>query len=258
MNEKIFVSGVKSGLGKYLYEKLDGFGLTRDTSEKELELVKKRGKLDVIIHCAFNSKRGITSENLYDYISDNVFLTKKLVSLPHKKFIFISSIEVYPKNNILHKEDEIIDVDKISNLYGLTKLISEAIIKKHCNNYLILRATALLGGYSRKNSLLRILQDKECVLTLAPESSFNYVLHSDVLEFIKYALEKDIIGIYNLAASKNIQLKEVAEIYNKEVKFGSYYYKTGDIDNSKISSIFPIFKKTSEDNIKRFIEEENI
>ncbi|RLF36491.1 MAG: hypothetical protein DRM99_02630, partial [Thermoplasmata archaeon] len=63
MNEKIFVSGVKSGLGKYLYEKLDGFGLTRDTSEKELELVKKRGKLDVIIHCAFNSKRGITSEN---------------------------------------------------------------------------------------------------------------------------------------------------------------------------------------------------
>jgi len=254
MSYKIFTTGVKSGLGRYIYKTLGGFGFTRNTTDKDFERIAKGEKLDALVHCAFNSKRGFSSADIFDYTSDNILLTKKLLDIPCKKFIFISSVDVYPKNNKLHNEDEIIYAENIESLYGLSKIISESIIQKNCKNCLILRGTALLGKYSRKNSLLKILNDKKCNLTLSPESSFNYVLHSDIVDFIKISIDKDIKGVYNLASSKNIKLGEVAEIYKKDVKFGSFCYNTGEIDNKKISSVFPVFKNTSKQNIERFLE----
>jgi nucleoside-diphosphate-sugar epimerase len=253
---RILVTGTRSGLGKYVHENLGGLALTRHTPAEERKKIKN-SIVDVIIHCAFNSRRGVNSDNLYQYIQDNVNLTEELVSIPHKKFIFISSIDVYPKRKGNHSEDEIIDIDSLNGIYGITKLMSESIIKNQCRNYLILRASALLGKYSRKNSLLRILEDKDCTLTLSGNSRFNYVLHSDVLDFIKFSIEHDIKGIYNLASSDNITLSEVAEMTDKKVKFGSYFYDAGNIDNSKISSVFPAFKKTSKEVIAQFIGERN-
>jgi nucleoside-diphosphate-sugar epimerase len=250
---RILTTGILSGLGKYLHENLGGISLTRATSPEDMEKIKKEG-VDVIIHCAFNSRRGINSDSLYHYLEDNVLLTEKLVFIPHKKFIFLSSVDVYPKKAIVHSEDEIIDVDSINGIYGITKLMSESIVKNHCENYLILRGTALLGKYTRKNSLIKIIEDEECILTLADDSRFNYVLHSDILDFIKFSIDHDLVkGIYNLASSENVTLSEVANMLGKKVKFGTYLYDVGNIDNSKISSVFPAFKKTSKEIVTQFI-----
>jgi len=248
----VLTTGILSGLGKHIYENLGGIALTRDLSTKDREEIKNRGA-DVIIHCAFNSRRGINSESLYPYLEDNVLLTKELVSFPHKKFVFLSSVDVYPENTGVHSEDEIIDVDSLNGIYGITKLMSESIVRNHCENHLILRGTALLGKYSRKNSLLRIIEDKECILTLSGSSVFNYVLHSDILDFIKFSIDNDIKGIYNLASSENVTLSEVADMLGKKVNFGSYKYDVGQIDNGKISSLFPAFKKTSREVITQFV-----
>lgn len=250
----ILTTGSGSGLGRYIYENLGGIGLDRNTSSKEREKIKNKG-VDVIIHCAFNSNKGINSNSLYPYFEDNVLLTKELISFPHKKFIFFSSVEVYPKNEKVHSEDEIVDVDSVKGIYGITKLLSESIIKHHCPNYLILRATALLGKYSRKNSLIKIIEDKDCILTLSGNSRFNYVLHSDVLDFIKLSIENDLKGIYNLASSGNITLSEVAERLGKKVQFGNYLYDVGNISNNKISALSPAFRKTSIEVINQFVEE---
>ena len=249
---RILTSGVFSGLGKYIHENLGGTDLTRDTSPEDMEEIENSG-VDVIIHCAFNSRRGINSDSLYYYLEDNVLFTKKLVSIPHKKFIFLSSVDVYPNGVGTHPEDEIIDMDSISGIYRITKLMSESIVKTHCVNYLILRGTALLGKYSRKNSLIKIIEDDKCILTLSSDSRFNYVLHSDILDFIKFSIDHDLKGIYNLASSENVTLLEVANILGKKVKFGNYLYDVGNIDNSKISYVFPVFKKTSKEIITKFI-----
>jgi len=251
-DKRIFTTGILSGLGKYIHENLGGIGLTRATSPEDMEKIKNSG-VDVIIHCAFNSRRGINSDSLYYYLEDNVLFTKKLVSIPHKKFIFLSSVDVYPKGVGTHPEDEIIDMDSISGIYKITKLMSESIVKTHCVNYLILRGTALLGKYSRKNSLIKIIEDDKCILTLSSDSRFNYVLHSDILDFIKFSIDHDLKGIYNLASSENVTLLEVANILGKKVQFGNYLYDVGNIDNSKISYVFPIFKKTSKEIITKFI-----
>jgi len=254
IKEKIFTTGINSGLGKYIYENLGGEGLDRDTSFEECEKIKKEG-VDVIIHCAFNLRKNIDSNSLYDYLEDNVFLTKNLLSIPHKKFIFISSLEVYPTNQNIHPEEEVINLDSLDNIYAVTKLMSETIVRNNCKNCLILRASGLLGKYSRKNSLIKIISEKKCSLTLSEKSEFNYVLHSDVLDFIKFAIKENLQGIYNMVSSQNITLLEIANMFNKKVNFGSYVYKTGQIDNNKIASVFPIFKKTSKEIVNKFRKE---
>lgn len=240
------ITGSSSGLGKYLHDQLGGSAFYRDgTNVKETQ---------VIIHCAFNRAKEVNSKNLYQYLLDNVFLTKKLAKIPHKKFIYISSVDVHPKNNEKHSESEVIDVDQVSGIYAITKLMSESIIQNFCPNFLILRCSMLLGRDSRENSLIKIIKEENPTLTLSAKSVFNFILHKDVLEFIKIATEKDIQGIYNIVSSNNITAREIAELLGKKVSYGNYIYNAGDIDNKKVSKLLPSFKKTSREVVNEFMK----
>lgn len=248
---KFLITGASSGLGKHLFEFFDGIPFTRETSEQEFNNLKKNG-VDIIIHAAFNSSKDITSNNLYSYIKDNVLLTQELITIPHKKFIFISSVDIYPKNNTTHKEEEIININSVTGIYGITKLISESIIMNFCSDYLILRCATLLGKYSRKNTFLKLFEEESPSPALSAKSFFNYILHTYVSDFIKLAIKKDLKGIYNLASSKNISLVQVAKQLNKKVNFGNYTYNVGQIDNKKAATLISIFRKTSQEVITEF------
>lgn len=211
---------------------------------------------EVLIHCAFNQAREVNSKNLYQYLFDNVFLTKKLAKIPHKKFIFISSVDVYPKAKGVHTEEEDITLASVTNLYAITKLMSESIVMKMCPNYLILRCVALLGTYSQQNSLIKIAEIENPVLTLSADSVMNYVLHRQVADFIKHAVENDLRGVYNLTPTKNITLGRAANLLKKKARFGSHQYLVGDISNRKISSVSSMFERTSEDIVREFIKED--
>ncbi|MCF6154424.1 MAG: NAD(P)-dependent oxidoreductase [Candidatus Brocadia sp.] len=250
---RILITGVLSGIGKYIYENLGGTGITRSTSAEEFEKIKRDG-VDVIIHCAFNSQKDITSDLLYQYFKDNVFLTNELVSIPHKKFIFFSTVDLYPKNSDTHAEDELIRIDTIKGIYATTKLISESIVGKKGRNFLILRPTTLLGKYARKNTLTTIIEGGKEPLFLSGNSRFNYVLHSDILDFITFSIHNDIKGIFNVASTGNILLSEVANLLNKKVRFGTYLYDVGNISNDRITAFFPAFKKTPKEILNQFIE----
>ncbi len=249
---KFLITGTSSGLGRHLFEFFGGTPYTRVISEKEIKNLKKSG-VDIIIHAAFNSTRNVDSNNLYSYINDNILLTKKILNIPHKKFIFISSVDIYPKNDRKHVEDEIIDINKISGFYAITKAISEALVINASPNHLILRCSSLLGKYARKNSLVKIIEEDIPIVTLSPKSSLNSILHADVLEFIKLALDKNCQGIYNLSSSKNISLFEAAKMLSKKVRFGDYIYKVGNIENTKSSSLYSGFKRTTREIILEFI-----
>lgn len=250
--QKILITGHKSGLGRYLYEQFEGIGLGRNMPADKFEQISREG-VDVIIHCAFNSSSSVDSTNLFGYLSDNVLLTEELLNIPHKKFIFMSSVDVYPKDKKNHRENEVIDINSVDRIYGVTKLMSEALVIKKSQKFLILRCTAMLGKYSRKNSLIKILEDEPCKLILTQDSRLNYILHCDVSDFIQFAIKNDLRGIYNVACSKSVELKEVAAMIGKRVQFGKYNYDVGNIDNRKITSIFPTFKKTSREIVSQFI-----
>ena len=237
-NNNVLITGINSGLGAYLYRNVaNAFGLTRENKGEVLRACSRVSDL-TIIHCAFNPR--LTPANVYEYVSDNLFLTKELLFVPHKKFIYISSVGVY---------------ETYASPYGLTKQFAEATVANESSNFLILRAPALLGPTMRSNSLIKIIEGGEEPLSLSSESSFNYVLQSDILEIIKTSIDQDVKGIYNCVTSKNVTLAEVAEKYNKTPAFGEYKYATPEISNAEISKLFPLLKRTSLETIEQYIKE---
>ena len=245
-------TGSASGLCRYFYESLGGYCLTREAPLKKLLFQKP---VDVVIHCAFNMQRDITCRDLYRYLEDTILLTLELTDILCKKFIYISTIDVYPKNGNIHSEDELISVFDHNNLYSLTKLYSESIIREHFKNYLIIRMGMPLGKYTRKNNLLKIILDDNPVITLTRDSAFNCVLYSDILNFILEAVKKDLHGTYNAVSNDSISLYELAEKTRKKIRFGDYFYKCDNISNTKIVSACDHFNKSSHDTIDMYIKE---
>ena len=247
----ILITGIQSGIGRYAHENLGGIGLVRDTSKEERKRIKKT-HFDAIIHCAFNSSKTLNPNSPYSYFDDNIFLTKELVSLKHDKFIYFSTIDIYCKNTATHSESETLNLYGPSSIYAATKLTSEAILKEEATNHLILRSSTLLGTHSRKNTLIKMIQDEPCTVGLSSASVYNIIIYSDILNFIKYSIGQDVQGVFNLASSCNITLEKVARILGKNIQFGEGYYSAGNIDNTKISFTFPAFKKNSEDSLELY------
>jgi nucleoside-diphosphate-sugar epimerase len=251
---RILISGAASGLGKFLHRTLGGDSWTRNLSAQERE-AKRRDGTDIIIHCANNSTHDIDSENLYSYLTDNVLLTRELAAIPHCKFVFISTVDVYPKDSEGHLEGEKLKLESPVDLYAVTKLMSESIVQAECSSPLILRCAALLGSDARPNSLSRMLHNDFCQLTLSAESEFNYILHRDVGVLIGDAIANNISGVYNVASSGNVRLGQIAAQYHRRVEFGRHHYFAGNVSNKKITAVHPAFYKTSAEVVDEFVSQ---
>ncbi len=252
---KVLVTGASSGFGKHCVERFNATTYSRKTTAAEIAANAKAEPYDVIIHAAFNTKPIIDTSQLYAYLNDTLFLTQRLTTIPHKRFIFISSVDVYPKDSYAHHEDEVIHLKDTSNIYAVSKLMSESIVLNEANDPLILRPTAMLGPDAKPNSLIKILSHERVSLTLSGQSVFNFIRHVDLSDFIVTALKSNLSGIYNTAASSSIQLAEVSRHFDKPVSFGSYTYQTANADNHKAVAILSNFKNTSMENINLYMQD---
>ena len=233
LQNKVLVTGANSGLGKYIASQIDCAILTRENSKSVLDKT-----YDTIIHCAFNSRKNVN--DYYEIVRDNIFLTKDLCKVPHNKFVFISSIDVY------QEED---------NLYKTSKLMAESIVNKLATNSLTLRCSAILGETMRKNNFRKIIEDVDPKLSLSGESSFNYILQEDILNFLNIAIKINYNGIVDFVSSTNITLKEVSDLLEKKGDFGSYVYRTPELSSESLASVFPPAALTSKQNVKRYLKD---
>jgi dTDP-4-dehydrorhamnose reductase len=252
-NRPILLSGSDSGFGAFIKTQNECIFWTRRSTENDYEELVRKG-VDIIIHTAFNSKRSwdVTSENMERYFSDNVSLTERLIKIPHRLFIYISTDRVYPDNGKLHDESEVIVCNQLSDIYGLTKLIAESIVTSNSNHYLILRCSTMLGQHSRPNNLSNMLT-KKAPVTLTGDSYFNYVLHSQVYELIEFAIRNELTGVYNVASPGYISLQEIAATLQLDVTFGTFNYPLNKMNNKKLSDVLPIFKKTTQEVLQDFV-----
>ena len=251
----IIISGTSSGLGRFLKENLNSYSYNRNGRNSSIPKSKK----NIIIHTAFNSSKAILEKDISDYINDNINLTNKLLKIPHKKIIFISSVDVYPTNNKIHKEENELLLEGSKSIYSLSKLVAESLIRKKSSNSIILRVSGMLGPYIRDNAFIKILKNSKGMgyknLSLNQTSSFNYVLQSDILTLVKKLLKNIDTGTYNIASNKNINLEKIALDLNSKIKFGKYIYKVGKNSNNKIVRKYGLFNKTSLQVIKEYLKE---
>ncbi len=249
---KLLVTGAASGLGAAVHRALGGTAITRATPWAE---IAAGAPYDAIIHCAFGAQKLVTPATAFAYLDDNLLLTERLAALPHRKFIFISSIDIYPVPRQGTKEDDDYDLARLSGPYPFAKLFSDALVRARCPDHLILRPASLLGPAMRPSTTLRVLTERAPRVFLHPDSRFNFVLHDDIAAFIARALAEDMRGVFNVASTGSVRLGDMAARLGLAASFGEHVYDAGDASNAKIAAIEPAFRRTSAEALNRFIDQ---
>ncbi|MDD9950723.1 MAG: NAD-dependent epimerase/dehydratase family protein [Zetaproteobacteria bacterium] len=254
----ILVTGVSSGLGKYLYEAIGDIGIHRENSHLITKAQSEGQVFELIIHCAANTRRPQKISELYGYYCDNIQLTENLTRLKHKKFIYISSVDVYPSSHHLHQESTKIAPDLLcqnGSTYALSKAFAESIVHAKAACPTIFRCASLLGKYSQSNNLSKICSQDDCQLSLAAESELNFITYQEVLKSIQAVTQARLKGVFNLCSSENIKIHEICTLAHSPAKFGSHIYNVGKICNKRISKLVDSFYLPSTVKLQSYLKE---
>jgi hypothetical protein len=225
--KRYLIAGSNNGLGKYLHENIPlSFGLNRNNFDEIKNL-----EFDYIINCAFNKETTITDYK--KYLEDNILLNLKLKNISHKKFIYISSIDVYSED---------------LNIYAQFKKFSESLMTQ---DDLILRCPILLGKYMKPNHITKIKNNIDSI-SLSGDSTFNYVTYLNLCNFLHLSTHKDDCGIIDFVSNGCLKLNEVVSLYDSQTKLGQYAYVSDYNFINPIYNISEDFNKTSLQVLEEF------
>jgi nucleoside-diphosphate-sugar epimerase len=240
---RFLISGTATGLGASLHRRFGGEAYSRTS------VLAPSGAFDTIIHCAVNTAKDVSHGTIDGYFRDNVELTRRLLAIRHDRFVFVSTIDVYPKTMAHCDEDAAINAHDISGVYAISKYYSEALVRAGARRPLILRAGALLGPSMRENSLTRMLAQPGASVGLSGASSFNYILHDDIGDLIEAAGRGSVTGILNACSANAVTLQEISGHFGCGTTFGGYTYATPAVTNRKAAALVRGLQRSSLETI---------
>ncbi|MGI0483090.1 NAD-dependent epimerase/dehydratase family protein [Geminocystis sp. CENA526] len=174
---------------------------------------------DLLINANGNSKKFLAKDNpLLEFDESVRSVRRSIVDFPCKKYIFLSSCDVYPDCSTPEstKEDTVIDITQQSP-YGFHKYLAEQCVR-HCHNdWLIFRMGGFVGQGLKKNAIFDILYGEK--LWLHPDSELQYI-HTDtaskvVMEIISKGYTQEI---FNLCGNGLVKLQDVIDRTDSKVK----------------------------------------
>jgi nucleoside-diphosphate-sugar epimerase len=198
---KILVTGSRGFVGRYLVNKLVNLG--HIVYEFDLGSSFPQKKVDVVFHLAANASvmliiknPNLAKEN-YDITSDVLEWMRKSGT---KKIVFTSSREIY----------------SLENLYGVSKKLSEEIIKKYSKlygiKYAIIRMSNLYGRGDHSDrfvsTVIRLAKDDKDITIFGKRKLLNFVHIDDCVDGLIKSI--NLNGIFNLNAPKSVTLNFVA------------------------------------------------
>lgn len=200
-------------------------GSSNDTCRAIAEILP-----DLIIHCAGNAE---VSRSVTDHLSDlqdNYVTTENLLfalkdnRLTDCKFILLSSAAVYG-NPVMLPTDELQPLNPLSP-YALHKKAAEDVCifmkKNYSLDVKIARIFSVYGPGLKKQIFWdmyhKIKQSGRLDMLGNGEESRDYIFIDDVVKAISLiAKDRSSALIFNVANGKEIKIKEVAEIFAREV-----------------------------------------
>jgi len=222
------ITGIKSGLGKYLHINIPG---SQGLSRVNFDSLSEEG-YNTIVHCAFNKEYPITDYK--KYMEDNIFLTQKLKALPHKYFVYISTVDVYQTS---------------PTVYALFKRFAESLLDSYD---LILRCPMMFGDTMKPNHATK-LKANIGRIGISGESTFNYILMQDILRFITTGDYRHYSGVIDFVSEDIIELKEVKRYFNSTIELGVDLY-TNSMSNYKnpIFNLDSTYRSKSYENLVKY------
>lgn len=215
---------------------------------------------DIVIHASGLAHEVIFKNNYNKHLLVNVTGTKNLLEgltkVKIKKFVFISSVSVYGLIEGLNiKESSPL---LANDLYGISKIKAEKIIKKWCTKHnvicTILRLPLIVGANppGNLNLMIKGIQKGYYFNISGGNAKKSMVLASDISKFILKAAE--VGGTYNLTDGMHPSFNELSKyisqhfgksfvpnmplfIANVLAKIGDILGNTFPINSNKLSKI---------------------
>ena len=232
--------------------------LKTDINSKIISSLVSSKKIHTVIHAAALSFPPESEKNRKIYFENNIEKTKTFIDVcvknNIKKFIFLSSSNVYNFNPNNIKAASESQKNKPSNYYGKTKSIIEKYVKNKFEICYILRLFNIAGYInkkeffefknkfrrimpviteaSRKKLLFKINLVKSKKKLIYPGRDFVHI--KDFLSIILKILKRNNIGSYimNVGSGELIYLDKIIKIFekkmNKKISYKKKFYELGN------------------------------
>jgi nucleoside-diphosphate-sugar epimerase len=211
----ITILGASGFIGSHLVATLLEREISFYAPQRNENLIGK--DLGDIIYCI-----GLTSDAKYkphETIEAQVFKLQEIIKFCNfKSIVYCSSTRVYI-HNIESADEDLpirVDVNDSFELFNLTKLLSESLLKNTVKNYKSVRLSNVIGNdFASENFITSIVKDavlnKKVILRTTRDSSKDYIFIDDAVDLIlQIALSPNSKGIYNVASGKNIDNESIS------------------------------------------------
>ncbi|MDB4902483.1 MAG: hypothetical protein JWQ63_1764 [Mucilaginibacter sp.] len=225
----ITVLGASGFVGSHLVKELIRRDIEYFAPKRDEALTQKF--LGDIIYCI-----GLTGDAKYKPHETIIAHVSKLQEIiKHSQFssiTYCSSTRIFI-NNVSTEEDGLvnINVNDLFELFNLTKLTAESLLKNTVENYKIARLSNVFGNdFGSDNFITSIVKDalfdKKITFRTTSKSSKDYIYIKDAVNMlINIAMCEPSRGIYNIAYGHNISNKEISdkigEITGAAIEFAS-------------------------------------
>ena len=265
-----------------------------DINSNKVPYLLKSKKIHTIIHAAAYSFPPESENKKKIYYKNNILKTKKFINncskAKIKKFIFLSSSNVYNFNSKSIKPAKETQKIKPENYYGKTKILIEKYLKKKFKTCFVLRLFNI-AGYSNKKEFYEFKNDFRRIMPVLNEAirkkislkinlvkknnelvypARDFVHIQDFLNIILKIIKKNNLGliIMNVGNGKLIYLNKIINTFEKKLlkkvfykkrfhKIGNYNYTLSD--NLKLKKILNYnFKFNLNDIVKTCIKKKVI
>lgn len=234
------------------------------TTFQKFEIIQRENKeeffgrqCDILIFANGNAiKYKANQEPFFDFNASVTSIAEYIHKIDFKKFILISTVDVYNDKSDLKKTQENFDIDFINlDTYGFHKYMVEKYVMHFCDNYFIFRLPGLVGKGLKKNPIFDYISIGKKVM-ISPESELNFINTDYVAKTIFKILETDLKNeIFNLAAKNSLKIKDIKNVigieseYTNESKNNVQKYQ---INTNKIQKYVEL--PTSEESIKEYFQ----
>ena len=249
-NKRVLITGANGFLGYNFFSKLKkssffviGVDLQNNHSkdiikvdiltEKKLEEVCIKEKINLIIHCAaLDGSAYFKKNNLEKIILHNFKMTANVLKVAKKlainELVIFSSAEIYSdKINTPIKESD--DYTKyplpLDNGYAVSKILVEMMSNLYTKNYklkiLLPRPTNIYGPGDKINTvndrvipsmINRVLSDQQLEIWGDGQQLRNFVYIKDLIEAVLQLVESGHFTAVNIASSESVSIKGLAEL----------------------------------------------
>lgn len=212
-------------------------------------------KFDIVINANGNSRRFWANQNPQDdFSASTISVYKSIFDFPCNLYIYISSPDVYADHSKkTHTgENQSIDPMRLSS-YGFHKYLSELIVKKNSDKFLILRSAMILGTELRKGPFYDIINNKPVFVTL--NTKLQLITTSAISDVIQALLKQKVINeTINVGGVGTFDFKKIKKYFNNRIKFSSEaQMQAYEMNVEKLRNIYPALM-TSEQYLKEFFK----